>query len=75
MGTIVAKTMENNLMKRIVVMTVLTVGFSLLGLNQVRFSGLFFALPLLAFDVATTRLEPRTTQAFDQYVERRESGG
>lgn len=45
----------------------------LLGLNQVRFSGLFFALPLLAFDVATTRLEPRTTQAFDQYVERRES--
>lgn len=34
--------------------------------------GLFLAMPLLAFDVATTKLEPQTTQAFDQYVKRRE---
>ncbi len=30
-------------------------------------------MPLLAFDVATTTLEPQTVKAFDQYVKRREA--
>lgn len=34
---------------------------------------LLFALPLVAFDVATTRLEPATAKAFDQYVKNREA--
>ena len=34
--------------------------------------GFFLALPLLAFDVGSTRLDPRTSQEFDQYVKRRE---
>ena len=33
----------------------------------------FFAAPLLAFDIATTRLEPETTRAFDHYVKAREA--
>lgn len=35
--------------------------------------GILLAMPLLAFDVATTRLEPHTAQAFDEYVKRREA--
>ncbi len=32
-----------------------------------------FVLPLLAFDVSTTTLEPQTVRAFDEYVKRREA--
>jgi len=35
--------------------------------------GILFALPLLAFDIATTKLEPHTTQAFDEYLKGREA--
>ncbi|MBY0504407.1 MAG: hypothetical protein K2X03_10875 [Bryobacteraceae bacterium] len=34
---------------------------------------ILFVIPLLAFDVATTRLEPQTTQAFEKYVKSREA--
>jgi hypothetical protein len=39
----------------------------------VKLIGFFIALPLLASDVATTRLEPKTTQAFENYVKKREA--
>lgn len=35
--------------------------------------GFLFALPLLAYDVGTTRLDPQTAREFDQYVKRREA--
>jgi len=35
--------------------------------------GILFALPLSAFDIASTKLEPHTTQAFDQYLKGREA--
>ncbi len=42
-------------------------------LRLVTVIGFLFVFPALAFDVATTRLEPHTAREFDQYVKRREA--